>query len=162
MCKSVKKNKAISRYMEALALHNGSPTVHWEEKTVFISVVEAKIVTPRVKHIDITVWFLQEILYNVLFFPKYLKSSVFLADIFIKLCSVTIISRSNNWMTGFNLYPTIDTEHFQLVRWHKCVVNFKTKSSYEWEHVMRSDVNLNKFNSRALCEIIFACVLKMS
>ena len=41
--------------MEALALHNGSPTVHWEEKTVFISVVEDKIVTPRVKHVDIPI-----------------------------------------------------------------------------------------------------------
>ena len=27
---------------------------------------------------------------------------------------------------------------------------------------MQSEVNLNKFNSRALCEISLACVLKMS
>ena len=46
--------------MEALALCTGSPTVHCEENTSCISVVEAKRVTPRVKHIDIPVCFLQE------------------------------------------------------------------------------------------------------
>ena len=46
--------------MEALSLHTGAPTVHWEYNTSFISVVEAKVVTPRVKHIDIPVCFLQE------------------------------------------------------------------------------------------------------
>ena len=59
MYKSVNKNKATWRYMEASALHTGSPTVHWEDNTSCISVVEAKIVTPRVKHIDIPVCFLQ-------------------------------------------------------------------------------------------------------
>ena len=44
--------------MEALALHNGAPTVYWEDNTSFISVAETKIVTPRVKHIDILVCFL--------------------------------------------------------------------------------------------------------
>ena len=41
--------------MEALALHTGAPAVHWEYITSFISVVEAKIVTPRAKHIYIIV-----------------------------------------------------------------------------------------------------------
>ena len=45
--------------MEYLALHAGAPTVHLEENTCCISVVEAKIVTPRVKHIEIPVCFLQ-------------------------------------------------------------------------------------------------------
>ena len=45
--------------MEALALHIGAPTIHWEDNTSYISVVEAKIVTPIVKHIDIPVCFLQ-------------------------------------------------------------------------------------------------------
>ena len=35
--------------MEALELHTGAPTVHWEDNPTCISVVEAKIVTPRVK-----------------------------------------------------------------------------------------------------------------
>ena len=43
--------------MEALALHTGTPTVHWEENTSCISFVEAKIVTPIVKHIEIPVRF---------------------------------------------------------------------------------------------------------
>ena len=60
MKKYVNKKKAILRYMEALELQTGTSTVHWEENTSFISAVEAKIVTPRVKHIDITVCFLQE------------------------------------------------------------------------------------------------------
>ena len=41
--------------MEALALQTGAPTVHWEENTSCISVIEAKIVTPRVKQIYIPV-----------------------------------------------------------------------------------------------------------
>ena len=55
MYKAVNKTKVICRYMEALSFHTGSPTVHWEDNTSFISVVEAKIVTPRAKHIDIAV-----------------------------------------------------------------------------------------------------------
>ena len=45
--------------MEALALHMGAAIVHWEDNISFISVVEAKRANPRVKHIDITVCFLQ-------------------------------------------------------------------------------------------------------
>ena len=45
--------------MEALALHTGAPTEHWEENKGFISVVESKRVTPIVKHIDIPFCFLQ-------------------------------------------------------------------------------------------------------
>ena len=47
--------------MGALALQTGSPTVHWEDNKCCISVVNDKIVTPRVKHIDTMVCFLQEI-----------------------------------------------------------------------------------------------------
>ena len=39
--------------MEALALHTSTPTVNWENNTIWISVVEAKIFTPRVRHIEI-------------------------------------------------------------------------------------------------------------
>ena len=46
--------------MEALALHTVEPIVHWEDNKSCISVVEDKIVTPRVKHIDINDCFLQE------------------------------------------------------------------------------------------------------
>ena len=80
MYKAVKKNKVIRRYMEALALHTGATTVHWEDNTSCIYVVESKRVTPRVKHIDITVCFLQEQFDNGLFLPKYEKSSVMPAD----------------------------------------------------------------------------------
>ena len=34
--------------MEALAIHTGVPTLQFEDNTTCISVVEAKIVTPRV------------------------------------------------------------------------------------------------------------------
>ena len=47
--------------MEALALYTGAPTVHWEDNTSCISVVEAKRITPRVKHFDVPICFLQEI-----------------------------------------------------------------------------------------------------
>ena len=45
--------------MDALKLHTGAPTVHWEDNTSCIYVVEAKIFTPIVKHIEIPVCFLQ-------------------------------------------------------------------------------------------------------
>ena len=41
--------------MESLAIYTGAPTLNWEDNTSYTSVVEAKIVTPRVKHIDIPV-----------------------------------------------------------------------------------------------------------
>ena len=90
MYKDVKKTKVIRRYMEALALHTGSPTVHWEYNTIFISVFEYKIVTPRVKHINVPVCFLPEKIDNGLFIKKYEKSSVIPAG----MCTKTIF-RSN-------------------------------------------------------------------
>ena len=45
MYKAVEIIKVISRYMEYLALHNGVPTVHWEENISCVYVVEAKIFT---------------------------------------------------------------------------------------------------------------------
>ena len=70
--------------MEALALHTGAPSVNWEDKTIFIYVVETKRVTPIVKQIDIPVCFLQIFFDDSIFVPKYEKSSVILADIFTK------------------------------------------------------------------------------
>ena len=67
MYKSVKKTKVIRRYMEALALHTGATTVHWEDNTSCIFVVEAERVTPRDKHIDIPIFFLQKQFDNSLF-----------------------------------------------------------------------------------------------
>ena len=46
--------------MEALELHTGATTVHWEDYTSCTYVVEAKRVTPRVNHIGIHTCFLQE------------------------------------------------------------------------------------------------------
>ena len=94
--------------MEALAIHTGEPTVHWEYNTSRIYAVEAKIVTPRVKHIEILVYFLQEQFDNGLLVPKYENSSVMPEDMCTKLCSGPIISQSTKWMTGFRLYPTSD------------------------------------------------------
>ena len=48
MYKAVKKIKTIRKYMEALELHTGAPTVNWEDSTSFTYVVEDKIVTLRV------------------------------------------------------------------------------------------------------------------
>ena len=104
--------------MEAIELHTGAPIVHWEYNTSRIYVVEAKRVPPRVKHIDITVCFLQEQFDNGLFLPKYEKSSVMPADMCTKPCSGPIISRSTKWMTGFRLYPNSETEHYQFIRLH--------------------------------------------
>ena len=58
MQKAVNKTKIVRRYMEDLALHNGTLIVQWEDNTSCIYVVEDKIVTPIVKHIYIPVFFL--------------------------------------------------------------------------------------------------------
>ena len=107
--KSVNKTKVIRRYMEALALHTGAPTVHLEYSRSYISVVGAKIVTPGVKHIYIPVCFILEQFENGIFVPKYEKSSVIMADICTKPCAGTIISRSTKYMNGFIFYPNSDT-----------------------------------------------------
>ena len=95
--------------MEALALHTGAPTVHWEDNTIFISVVEYKSVAPRFKHIDIYVFFLQEQFDNDIFVPKYEKSSFMAEDMCTKPCSGPIIIQRTKVITEFRLYPTIDT-----------------------------------------------------
>ena len=109
MYKDVKKPKFIRRYMEVLALHTGAPIVYWEDNTSCISVVEAKIVTTRVKHMDITVICLQEKFDNGLFLPKYEKSSVTPENMCTKPCSGQIISRGN-------IYRFIDSYSIQLVK----------------------------------------------
>ena len=60
MYKAVNKTKVICRYMESLALHTGAHTVHLEDNTSCIYVVEDKIVTPGVKHVGSPVYFIQE------------------------------------------------------------------------------------------------------
>ena len=59
MYKTVKKTMAFWRCMEALTLHTGTPRIHRKDITSCIYVVESKRVNPRVKHIDITVCFIQ-------------------------------------------------------------------------------------------------------
>ena len=108
--------------MEALALHTGAPAVHWEEKSC-IYAVEAKIVNPRVKHIDISVWFLQEQFDNGISISKYEKSSVMPEYMCTKPSSGPIISWITKGMAGFRFYPTSDTEHYQLMILQKIVVN---------------------------------------
>ena len=80
--------------MEALALHIGAHTVHWEDNTSCIFVVEAKRVTPRIKYIYIQFCFLLEKFDNGVFLQKYDNSSVMPLDMCIKPCSGPIIRRS--------------------------------------------------------------------
>ena len=137
MYKAVKKTKFIRRYMEALALYTVSTTVHWEYNTSCISVVEAKRVTPRVKHVDITVCFLQEQFDNGLFLPKYENSSVMPADMCTKPCSGPIIIRITKWITGFRFYPTSKTEYYQFMRLHEFFVKYMSYQyniSYVFTH----------------------------
>ena len=98
--------------MEALVIHTGAPTVHWKYITSCISVVEDKIVTPRVKNIAIAVCFIQETFDNGIFVPKYEKSSVMPEDVCKKPCVGPVISQSTKCITGFRLYTNSDTEHY--------------------------------------------------
>ena len=65
--------------------------------------------TPRVKHIYIPVYFLQEQFENGIFVPEYKKSSVVTEDMCTKPCSGPNISWSNKCMTVFIFYTTSDT-----------------------------------------------------
>ena len=44
-------------------------------------------------------------------------------DMLNKPCSGPIISQSTNFMTVFIFYPTIDTEHYQLIILNQFVLN---------------------------------------
>ena len=94
MFKAVNKAKFIHRYMESLALYTGAPTVCQEDIKSCIYVVEDEIVTPRVKHIDIPVFFIHEQFDNVIYIPKYDKSSVMPEDMCTKLYAGPIIIQS--------------------------------------------------------------------
>ena len=109
MYKAVKKAKVIQRYMEASAIHTGALTVHQEDNTSCISAVEAKRVTPRVKHIDMTVCFLQDQFDTCFLITEYEKSSVMPADMCTKPCLGPITIRNTKCMTGFRFYPSSDT-----------------------------------------------------
>ena len=78
--------------------------------------VEDKIVTPRVKQIDIPVVFFQEQFDNGLFVPKYDKSSVMTEDMCTNPCLNTIISQSIKWMTVIRFYPSSNTEYHKLMK----------------------------------------------
>ena len=82
--------------MEALALHTGAPTVHWEDNKNFISVIIV---------------------------PEYEKYIVMLSDMCTRPCPGPIISRGTKWMTGFRFHITSDTEHDQLMRSHEFFLN---------------------------------------
>ena len=109
--------------MEALALHNGASKVYWEYSTSCIYVVETKRVTPRVKYIDITVYFIKEQFDNGILVPKYEKYSVMPSDMCTKPYPGPIISRSTKCMTGFRFYPTSDIKQYQLMILHDFFVN---------------------------------------
>ena len=70
MYKAINKTKAIWSYMGLLAIHTSAPTIHWEENTSFIYVVESRIITPIFKHIEIPVCFLKFVLIMVSLFQN--------------------------------------------------------------------------------------------
>ena len=107
----------------------GAPTPHLEDNTSCIYFIEHKIVTERVKHIDIPVCFIHEQYGNVLFIPKYEKSLIMIYDICTKPCSGPIISNSTKWITGLQVYPSSDSEHYQRM----------TLEDLKWDnHIMGS------------------------
>ena len=122
MHKASNNTKVIQSYMESLAIHTGAPTVNFEDSTSFIYFVEARRVIPRVEHIHIPVDCLQEIFDNGIFVPKYEMSSVIPAYMCPKPCLGPIISQSTKLVTGFRLYLSSDTEHYQIMRLHEFLV----------------------------------------
>ena len=57
--------------MYYLDLRNGTITIHLVGNTSFISIVKAKIVTPRVNYTNILLYFLHDQYENVMFIPNY-------------------------------------------------------------------------------------------
>ena len=94
--------------MEALSLHTGAPTVHWEYNTSCIYVIEVKRVTPRVNQIYTPAYFLHDCFDNGILVPKYEKLGVMPEDVCTEPCLGKIISWITKWMTGFRLYPSRD------------------------------------------------------
>ena len=82
--KADKKPKYAWRYMESIALQTGAKTVHWEDNTSCISIVEAKAVTPILKNIEIPVCSLQEKFENGTIITKHEKYSIFPIDMCTK------------------------------------------------------------------------------
>ena len=94
MYKAVKKTEGTQKYMESLELRTYAPTEHWEENTSFVSVVESKRGTHIVKHIDILVYFLQD-LFEILFLFQNMRSLV--------LCWKICTSNSGQVQLSFGL-----------------------------------------------------------
>ena len=113
--KDVNKTKCIRPYMESHALHTGSTTVHLSDKKSCIYVVDENIVTPKVKHTTIPVFFLQEQYGNGIFIPKYDKYVTMLEGICTKTFLGTIIIQSIKLMTGFWFYPPNNSNHYQIM-----------------------------------------------
>ena len=63
-------------YMESISLRTEVPTVYWEDNKMYISVVEAKIVTIIFQDINITVCFLYYQYGSGVFIHKYDKSAI--------------------------------------------------------------------------------------
>ena len=55
MYKTANKTKRISLYMEYLGMQIGDPTVHHEDKQIYITIVKAKSFILRVKNIGMPV-----------------------------------------------------------------------------------------------------------
>ena len=102
MYRAINKTKAIWIYTEVFKIHTGSPTVHWEDSTKCIYVVKAIRVTPKVKHINIVVCFLQEQYEIFIFITKYEKYVIILAHMCTKPRLGLTISCSTKWMTVLN------------------------------------------------------------
>ena len=122
MYKDVKKNRTIRNCMETLSIHTGYPTVHLEDNKIYISIIKSKLVTPRKKHINIPVCFIQEKYDNGLFIPKYDKCIIISDDFCTKPFPGSIIYFSTKWMSGFCFYSSTNYEHYQLMRLQKCEV----------------------------------------
>ena len=85
--------------------------------------VEYKIVTPRSKHIYISVCLLRDQFDNGVFVTKYDNYSVISADMFTKTCLGLTISRGNTWVAYFHFYLSSDTENYQLMKLHESDLN---------------------------------------
>ena len=105
--------------MDTLELHTAETRVRWEDNTSCIYMVEAKIVTHGAKQTYTPVCFLPETIENDLFVPKYEKYSVIPEDMCNKPYSGPIISWGTKWMTGLRVYPSSDTENYQLMKLHE-------------------------------------------
>ena len=123
----VNKTKEIWKYMEALSLHTGAPTIHWKDNPSFITVVEYKRVTLRVKPLTLLSIFYKKILTMVFLFQNTRNLVLFRQICEPKYVKVQLLVWViNGWMGSYSIRPVIhnitNSWYYMICFWTKRIM----------------------------------------